>query len=66
MSSDALFLPSISNVPGMTQATPRMKFKSDRYTFYKEHHQESKQANSQNKEAEKPEDPGQDSAAARG
>lgn len=40
MSSDAFFLPSISTVPGTTQATPRMKFRSDRYRFCKE---ESKQ-----------------------
>lgn len=36
MSSDAFFLPSISSVPGMTQGTPRMKFKSERYRFYPE------------------------------
>lgn len=50
MSSDALFLPSMSNVPGMTQATPRMKFRSDRYKFYKEQHEESEEPSSQNEE----------------
>lgn len=53
MSSDALFLPSISNVPGMTQATPRMKFRSDRYAFYKEQQRESEKPTSQDAEAKR-------------